>query len=49
MNRIRGVSNYPGLELGRSSCIENSTPKTRGMEIWFKFAKFELSGVLVTD
>ena len=42
MIRISGVSSYPGLELSGSNCEENSTPKPRGMKIWFK-----LMGVLV--
>ena len=42
MVRISGVSNYPGFELSGSNCIEKSTPKPRGMEVWF-----ELAGVRV--
>ena len=38
MVRISGVSIYPGFELSGSNCTENSTPKQRGMEIWFEWA-----------
>ena len=42
MVQITRVSSHPGFELSRSNCIENITPKPRGMEIWF-----ELAGVRV--
>ena len=42
--RITGVSSYLEFELSGSNCVENSTPKPRGMEIWL-----ELSGVRVTE
>ena len=41
---LAGVSRYLGFELSGSKCIENSTPKPRRMEIWFK-----LAGVRVTE
>ena len=44
MVRISGVSSYPGFELSGSNSVESSTPKSRGMEIWF-----ELIGVQVTE
>ena len=44
MVAISGVSNYQGLKISRSSCIENSTPQSKEMEIWFK-----LSWVRVTE
>ena len=40
--RISGISSHPGFELSRSNCIENITPKPRGMEI-----RFESVGVRV--
>ena len=38
MGQISWVSSYPGLELSRLNCIEYSTPKPRGMKIWFELA-----------
>ena len=38
MVRVSSVSGYPGYELSRSNCTENSTPKPREMEIWFRLA-----------
>ena len=38
MVKISGASSHPGFELSRSNCIENITPKPRGMEIWFGLA-----------
>ena len=38
MVRISGVSSYPGFKVSGLNCIENSTPKPGGMEIWFEVA-----------
>ena len=35
--QLMGFSSQPGYELSWSNCMENSTPKPRRMEIWFKF------------
>ena len=37
MVQTSGVSSYPGFELSGSSCID-STPRPKGMEVWFEFA-----------
>ena len=44
MLRISGVSSYLGFGSSGSNCVENSTPKHKGMEIWL-----ELAGVRVSQ
>ena len=35
---ISEVSSYPGFKVSGLHCLENSTTKPRGMEIWFEVA-----------
>ena len=49
MVRISRVSSNTGFELSGSNCIENSTPKPRGMKIWVESAGVRVILVRITE